>query len=475
MKKIFTICLLAFLGTKQVNAQCIEEASLSYNYGSNYYQCGYGQQSGQSFTASCSGNLTSITIKTGSPSDVNGISLELYAGNSNFNTPIAVSNTFTAPGVGGPNLLVDVVVTFPTPVAVTAGNVYTFVGSDPGNGFYALAVTTDIYAVGNALRFLSNDQMRLSAPQQPMDDVWAQHANNSLVAGMSNQRIAAGSILEQAYTVDLLFKVNIGSGGCPINSLPSITGATALCIGGSASLSNTQAGGVWVSNNNRATVNATTGVVTGVNAGTASISYKYTTGGCKLTTTSSFAVNSLPSVPSFYYAAGTPNPQKGAGGAFCTNKTFTMVGTPSGGMWSSTGVITVDASTGVVNTGSSAGAATLKYTYTNTNGCSNSRTITGTVAACAARGVNGIENGKWKMENDFTIFPNPAKTFIRLNVETLMGAGSIVVTDLYGKQVKAQSLSIGTNTVDIANLAKAIYFVSTVTIEGKTTKKLVVE
>ena len=34
---------------------------------------------------------------------------------------------------------------------------------------------------------------------------------------------------------------------------------------------------------------------------------------------------------------------------------------------------------------------------------------------------------------------------------------------------------MGTNTVNIANLSKGMYFVSTITNEGKTTKKLIVE
>jgi hypothetical protein len=258
-----------------------------------------------------------------------------------------------------------------------------------------------------------------------------------------------------------------------LTTLPAITGASSVCVGASIQLSNSLSGGVWSSIAGRATVNAS-GVAIGTSQGTAMIAYKYTAGGCNLTATTSFAVNSLPNVPSIGYAVGTVNPQRGAGGAFCTNKTFTVVGTPSGGVWSSTGIITVGASAGVLNTGSSVGAASLTYTVT-TNGCSNSRTITGNVVTCAARGMNGIENGKLKMENDFNLYPNPAKSFIRLNVETLMGAGTIVVTDLYGKQIKTQSLSMGTNTIDVSSFARGIYFISTITSEGKTTKKLIVE
>jgi hypothetical protein len=73
------------------------------------------------------------------------------------------------------------------------------------------------------------------------------------------------------------------------------------------------------------------------------------------------------------------------------------------------------------------------------------------------------------------MYPNPAKSFISLSVNTLIGAGSIVVTDLYGKQVKTQALSMGNNTMDIATLAKGMYMVSVITKEGKTTQKLVVE
>jgi pimeloyl-ACP methyl ester carboxylesterase len=75
----------------------------------------------------------------------------------------------------------------------------------------------------------------------------------------------------------------------------------------------------------------------------------------------------------------------------------------------------------------------------------------------------------------WTIYPNPTKGLVNLYVETLIGKGSIVITDLYGKTVKTQNLSMGTNTVNIANLSKGMYFVSTITNEGKTTKKLVVE
>ena len=207
-------------------------------------------------------------------------------------------------------------------------------------------------------------------------------------------------------------------------------------------------------------------------AGVAIIKYKLASGA---TTTYNITVNAIPMIPSIAYAVGAINPQKGASGAgsFCNNKTFGVVGVPSGGVWqsSNTSMLTIDCSN-IVNT-VGIGGVSLTYTYTSPFGCSNSRTISGTVVGCAARGVN---NGQLTIDNlQFTMYPNPAHSFISLNVNTLIGAGTIVVTDLYGKQVKSQTLSMGSNTIDISTLSKGMYFISTITNEGKTTKKLVVE
>jgi hypothetical protein len=242
-------------------------------------------------------------------------------------------------------------------------------------------------------------------------------------------------------------------------------------------LSTTTTGGVWSTvTTSYATVNST-GLVTSTNSGNAIIKYTVTNAsGCSASATYTVTVNAFPLIPTIGYQIGAINPQLGAGGSnFCTNRSFTVVGSPSGGVWSKTGVISVTSPAGLVTTGSLAGVGTLTYTFTNINGCSSSRTIAGNVVVCAARGVNGIENGKLKMENEFTMYPNPAKTVIRLNVKTLIGAGNIVVSDLYGKQVKTQSLSMGINTMDVSTFAKGIYLVSMITSEGKTTKKLIVD
>ena len=257
---------------------------------------------------------------------------------------------------------------------------------------------------------------------------------------------------------------------------PAISGPTAVCAGASISLSANIPGGVWsVYQTSVASIHSSTGVLSAKYQGSVTVIYKVLVNGVSKTASFNVTVNPIPAVPTITYAPGTLNPQRGAPtGGFCVGKVFRVVGTPNtlAGAWSATGFASI--TSGGVVTVVGVGAGSIKYTYTNANGCSNSRTMTGTGYTCAARGISVSGEGL-VVSGDFTMYPNPAKGLINLNVESLVGVGSIVVTDLYGKTVKTQALSMGTNTVDIANLSKGMYFVSTITNEGKTTKKLIVE
>lgn len=80
-----------------------------------------------------------------------------------------------------------------------------------------------------------------------------------------------------------------------------------------------------------------------------------------------------------------------------------------------------------------------------------------------------------KISNGFEIYPNPATSFIKLNVTGLIGRGSVLITDFYGVLVQQQRLNPGINTIDINRLAKGMYFVSVITDDGKNTEKLIIE
>src|ERR1019366_439934 len=104
---------------------------------------------------------------------------------------------------------------------------------------------------------------------------------------------------------------------------PVITGPTSVCVGSTINLTGTPPGGIWSSSNpSVATVGSSSGVVTGVSAGTVVITYMLSTG-CYATTT--ITVNP------------TPTPIVGTlpGATLCVGSSMTLISSPPGGIWTS--------------------------------------------------------------------------------------------------------------------------------------------
>ncbi len=253
-------------------------------------------------------------------------------------------------------------------------------------------------------------------------------------------------------------------------AVPIIGGGNVVCVGSTVSLSNNTPNttSAWSSTAGRATI-SNTGIVTGTSAGTATIKLIATnTFGCSNSNTYNITVNAQGVTPTISYAPGTASPQ--GNGGLCTNKTFTVVGKPAGGTWSKTGVISIT-NAGVITTGNTPGA--MSVTYTINGGCSSSRTVTMNVVSCASKGISSQQSS---VEiNQLIVYPNPARSVFSVNIKTLTGAGSIVVTDLLGKQVKQQALSIGTNTIDVNSISKGMYLVAIELNGERKVQKLVIE
>jgi hypothetical protein len=248
----------------------------------------------------------------------------------------------------------------------------------------------------------------------------------------------------------------------------TITGGNAVCVGANLSLANSVTGGAWSIVGGRATINIS-GVVTGVSAGSTTVKYTVGSGACLASSTLALTVNALPATPTIAFASGTRN-VAGSGG-YCINKTFTLVGTPSGGSWSSTGGVTVNSS-GFVITGATTGAFSITYTYANSNGCRGSRTASSTLVACASRGINNTN----KLNDDnIIVYPNPSKNFVNINLKNATTGTTATIFNLMGKQVKTQVLSIGNNNINISELPKGIYTISVSNSDGLKTQKIILE
>lgn len=174
-----------------------------------------------------------------------------------------------------------------------------------------------------------------------------------------------------------------------VNPLPSpISGSPVVCIGATTTLTDASPGGTWSGTGGAATINSTTGVVTGVSAGSSIITYTISTG-CVITTT--ISVSPLPSP-----ITGTA--------ALCVGATSTLADATPLGTWASgnTAIATIGSLSGIV-TGVAAGTAVITYTA----GCYVVRTVTinplplpisGPSAVCVGSTMSlsdGIPGGTW--------------------------------------------------------------------------------
>jgi endoglucanase len=180
-------------------------------------------------------------------------------------------------------------------------------------------------------------------------------SSNTAAATVSSTGVVTGVA---AGTTNITYSVSgaIATKAVTVSPLPSagaVSGASSVVIGATTAFSSTVAGGTWSSSASYIASASSSGVVTGVAAGTASINYAVTNGcgtgwASKVVTVTSAPITS----------AGTISGTSTA----CVGSTTALTSSVSGGAWSSsaTGVATVSTS-GVV-AGVAAGTATISYT-----------------------------------------------------------------------------------------------------------------
>ncbi|WP_207802036.1 gliding motility-associated C-terminal domain-containing protein [Flavobacterium aquariorum] len=193
-------------------------------------------------------------------------------------------------------------------------------------------------------------------------------------------------------------------------SAGTLSGIQAVCVGGNTTFSSTVTGGIWTSGDlSKATVDSLTGVITGVTAGTVTITYTVAgTGVCSdVTATRDVSVIALPVVPAI--TGGSINVCAGSG-------TVTFLNAMAGGTWSVTnGTGTASITIGGVLTGQIAGTVTVEYTMTNIIGCAvkqafnltinaapNAGTLSGTQAICVSGTTtfsSTVSGGSWSSSN----------------------------------------------------------------------------
>jgi uncharacterized protein YjdB len=148
------------------------------------------------------------------------------------------------------------------------------------------------------------------------------------------------------------------SAGCQASKIiavesPSISGNSVVCVGTTSTLTAPTAGGTWSSSNGAVATVSGGGVVSGIAAGTATISYSVGAG-CFST--------QLVRVPNISGA-----------GQICVGSTYTLASNTSGGTWSSSNSAVAAVSSSGILTSSSTGNAMITYT---TGGCTTTLSVT---------------------------------------------------------------------------------------------------
>jgi uncharacterized protein YjdB len=181
-----------------------------------------------------------------------------------------------------------------------------------------------------------------------------------------------------------------------VNLSASISGPSTVCKASTMTLTGSPAGGSWTSTNiSYVTVDPSSGIVTGVNTGSATVSYSVASG-CFATTVVSV----------------TPSPGSITGTfTTCVNNTVTLNVSPAGGTWSvdNPGIASFGPTTGVL-TGVATGVANV--TYTAPGGCTRTATVsvgaeipanTGSNLVCVTQSAillsNTVGGGTWSASN----------------------------------------------------------------------------
>lgn len=242
-----------------------------------------------------------------------------------------------------------------------------------------------------------------------------------------------------------------------VSSSPAaITGSATVCSGGATTLSNATPGGVWSSGAPAVATIGSTGIVTGVNAGTTTITYSLSCGA-----PATMVVTVLP--------AANAGVLSGAG-SVCLGNTVIYSSTVSGGVWSASNsnVALLDSAV----TGVAAGTSVISYAVSNScgtaiatrsltiNSTPDAGTVTGPSSVCAGATIglaSTVGGGVWSASNANVSVAGSAITGVTAGVSVVSytvsyscGAATATTTITINAAPVAGSLS-GASSVCVGN------------------------
>ncbi len=423
--------------------------TLNANAGSGYSYQWSNNTNNQSLVATTAGTYT-VTVTdangcsaTSAPTVVTVNALPI-ANAITGTTSVCVGSTTTLattslnPTWSTSNAAIAVVSASGVVTGVTAGTATITYSMTNANGCSNTASTTvtvnplptaTIASIGNTT-FCQGGSVTLLAANAPAGSTYAYQwsLNGTAILGATANTYVASTSGNYTVTITAnnICTATSAATTVTVNALPILaanTGSASVCQGSTTTLANAQTGGSWSSANNLiATINPSTGLVTGVGAGNVTLTYTYTNAnGCTNAVTTNFTVNALPT------AAITAN----GATTFCQGGSVTLTASTGTGYVWSTGATTASI---VVNA-----SGNYVVTVTNANGCS-------AVSAPIAVTVNALPVA--------AITANSSTTFCAGGSVTLVA--STGASYLWSNGQYTQSITVstaGTYTVTVTNAA----------------------
>ncbi len=298
-------------------------------------------------------------------------------------------------------------------------------------------------------------------------------SSGGVVTGVSaGSAIISYSLTNSCGTTTSTKTISVSSGA----SAGSITGASAICAGSTTTLSDAVSGGTWSSGDASVATISSSGIVTGVSAGSAIISYTVSSSCGSAVATRTITVNPAPAAGTIY---GTTTA--------CVGSAITLTDSTTGGTWSSSTSVATVSSSGIV-TGVSAGATTISYSVTTSCGSATATfavtviptpvvgTITGASSVCIGANTTLADTpagGSWSSSN--TALATVSSTGVVRGVSGGTVTISYTIANACGSAVATKSIAVNTYAGAISgatNICTSSTTTLTTTVSGGTWSSL---